>query len=159
VRRRAVQRVERLVALARPFSDEPIVSAITCNLDGAPAPTSLPGRVKQAAEQMGLGMAADDLPSPLILAVGADWIHAFHYVQGWSGTRVVREVTRWSKDDLLVFVDAHYTECYLALGSRSGNSRVFDTGAMMFGAAQMFYAFTDALGLGTGLGQPQKQGE
>ncbi len=143
----ASRRMLRLIASAQPHCDEKVMAAVTCNHDGRPLLVSLPATVKQAAEEMGLGLAADDLSSPILLAVSDRWVYALHCVPTLLGAKTRREIQRWSKDELEVFVDSKCSVSYLVLGTRTGLSRVFEVGSLHVGPARLFNAFTEALGV------------
>jgi hypothetical protein len=143
----AARRMRRLRAAVRTYCREEVTAAVVCNLDGEPDATALPDDVKKAADDTGLGCAADSLPSPVLLAANDQWVYAFHCTPTLFGARIKRQLQRWSRDDLEVFVGAKYTDMYLVLGTRSGTCRVFEVGTLHAGPARLFTAFVQALGV------------
>ena len=135
------EQMAKMIDSVQPHCHEPIIAAMTCSHAGSMKST-LFAKFLVGTE---VSFRTNDLPNPVFIAVGENTVYAFKYKPSWFKFKIKKEVTRWSRDQLVVTFEETDKMCYLLIVVKSGERFSLEVPIMM-GGKELVHMFLDAIG-------------
>ncbi|MBN2416582.1 hypothetical protein JXO52_12110 [bacterium] len=136
---KTAKQMAKMVDALQPHCDDTIIAAMTCSHAGSLSSLL----ISRLSGGFGAGAKTSDLPNPVFIGVGTEFVYAFKYAPRGFKFKIKKEAGRWPRKEITVKAEKKKALTTFVMGTRSGEYYAFEVATFM-GGAELVDAFLAA---------------